>query len=87
MNIGILTQPLVVNYGGILQCFALQHYLESRGHNVIILNRKTKPGVLYRIKQPIRHIKHIFDGSFKGRLSINRFIRTSINLSDQYIPR
>lgn len=81
MNIGILTQPLVVNYGGILQCFALQHYLESRGHNVIILNRKTKPGVLYRIKQPIRHIKHIFDGSFKGRLSINRFIRTSINLS------
>lgn len=34
MKIGILTQPLHTNYGGILQAFALQHVLKRMGHEV-----------------------------------------------------
>ena len=39
MKIGILTQPLQSNYGGIIQAYALQTILESMGHEVVILNR------------------------------------------------
>lgn len=35
MRIGILTQPLFSNYGGILQNFALQKVLKDRGHEPI----------------------------------------------------
>ncbi|OFO53659.1 hypothetical protein HMPREF3027_04725 [Porphyromonas sp. HMSC077F02] len=38
-KIGILTQPLGLNYGGILQAFALQHVLREEGHSPIIFNR------------------------------------------------
>lgn len=34
MKIGILTQPLHNNYGGILQAFALQKVLKDMGHEV-----------------------------------------------------
>lgn len=40
MKIGILTLPLHINYGGILQCYALQTVLESMGHDVVVLNRR-----------------------------------------------
>ena len=39
MKIGILTQPLTNNYGGLLQAYALQTTLEHMGHEVVILNR------------------------------------------------
>ena len=39
MKIGILTLPLVSNYGGILQCYALQTVLERMGHEVVVLDR------------------------------------------------
>lgn len=39
MKVGILTQPLTNNYGGLLQAYALQTTLERLGHEVIILNR------------------------------------------------
>ncbi|MBR8712930.1 polysaccharide pyruvyl transferase family protein [Porphyromonas levii] len=44
-KIGILTQPLGLNYGGILQAFALQHVLRKEGHSPIILNRVRSPYV------------------------------------------
>lgn len=34
MKIGILTQPLLNNYGGVLQNYALQHVLKRLGHKV-----------------------------------------------------
>ena len=34
MKIGILTQPLQINYGGILQAYALQEVLRRMGHDV-----------------------------------------------------
>ena len=39
MKIGILTLPLVDNYGGVLQAYALSTYMKSIGHEPIELNR------------------------------------------------
>lgn len=38
MKIGILTQPLTTNYGGILQNFALQKVLSGLGHDVYTID-------------------------------------------------
>ena len=40
MKIAILTQPLHTNYGGILQAYALQTFLQRRGHKVVVINRE-----------------------------------------------
>ena len=46
MKIAILTQPLHNNYGGILQCYALQTVLEGMGHQVTVINRRwARPGM------------------------------------------
>lgn len=42
MNIGIITLPLNVNYGGILQAYALQSVLEKMGHQVEVLEEPQK---------------------------------------------
>lgn len=39
MKIGILTFHAQINYGGVLQCFALQEALKRLGHEPIIINR------------------------------------------------
>ena len=38
MKIGILTLQYGFNYGGVLQCYALQSFLESLGHEVQVIN-------------------------------------------------
>lgn len=43
MKIGILTLPLHINYGGILQAYALQTILERMGHEVVVYNFDRKP--------------------------------------------
>ena len=40
MKLAIITQPLFNNYGGILQCYALQTILQRMGHEVEVLNRR-----------------------------------------------
>ena len=40
MKIGILTFHWATNYGAVLQCYALQEYLKSLGHDVEIINYK-----------------------------------------------
>lgn len=52
MKIGILTLPFNVNYGGILQAYALQTYLKSLGHTVVFINRvHGRPGLLVIFKR------------------------------------
>ena len=52
MRIAILTQPLQTNYGGILQCYALQTVLEGMGHSVTVLNRRNaRPGLKLTMKR------------------------------------
>lgn len=50
MKIAILTQPILMNYGGVLQAYALQSILQSMGHDVTIINRvwNYEQGYIYR---------------------------------------
>lgn len=50
MKIGILTQPLHMNYGGLLQAYALQTILKNEGHETWIIQRipAYKFSLLYR---------------------------------------
>lgn len=59
MKIGILTQPLHTNYGGLLQNYALQQTLIRAGHNVETIDWETGNSLreeLYRLKVKMQHI-------------------------------
>lgn len=63
MRIGILTQPLHNNYGGLLQCYALLTVLKRSGCEPIILNREynyMRYGVKFKLKQLIKNIIRFF---------------------------
>lgn len=96
MKIAILTQPLYANYGGILQCYALQTVLERMGHRVQVL---TKPqyGRSYYVIYPLVVCKNLCRRFVLGkkvaifktphqivRQHTDRFIRQYIH---QYIKR
>jgi len=49
MKIGILTQPLYANYGGLLQAYALQKHLKRMGHEVLTIDRVLKQPTYLRI--------------------------------------
>lgn len=58
MKIGILTQPLHANYGGILQNYALQQVLKQVGHEVWTIDWESGSGLretLYRMKVLVLH--------------------------------
>lgn len=38
MKIGIITYHFSINYGAVLQCYALQKYLEDEGNSVVVIN-------------------------------------------------
>ncbi|MDE6565339.1 MAG: polysaccharide pyruvyl transferase family protein [Muribaculaceae bacterium] len=60
MNIGIVTQPLIVNYGGLLQNFALQQVLKSLGHNPVTLDYMSGlTGFTYVYKQMRRAVSYL----------------------------
>lgn len=59
MRIGILTLPLHVNYGGILQAYALQTVLERMGHDVHIIEREKKPLRISSWRIPLCYGKRI----------------------------
>lgn len=90
MRVGIVTQPLLVNYGGILQNFALQQILKAMGHTPITLNYIPSISfgryILYLGKrliyapfpsrrQPIRAFKHYQEGT----VAIDTFVKHNIN--------
>ncbi len=59
MRIGILTLPLHINYGGILQAYALQTVLERMGHEVCLIEKRQKPLHLPLWKAPLSYGKRI----------------------------
>jgi|LSQX01.3.fsa_nt_gb hypothetical protein len=90
MKIGILTQPLHNNYGGILQAYALQKVLKDMGHEVIIINRQSKKVSTFRKYGSV--VKSILIGrtiaqnvllneSFKEEIS-----RETRKFREKYIP-
>jgi len=57
MKIGILTQPLHDNYGGLLQAYALKTTLEKIGHDVDIINRrKDDASFKFRLRKIVKKI-------------------------------
>lgn len=100
MKIGILTQPLHANYGGLLQNYALQQVLLRAGHEVETIDwfypsRKSLRKRLYRIKRtilsffiPKKNPKLRYQLTDEEREVIqrntNHFISTYINLTDKF---
>ena len=58
MRIGIITLPLHLNHGGILQNFALQKVLKDMGHEVVTIEKKKKILLPLR-KRYLAYIKRI----------------------------
>lgn len=91
MKVGIITQPLIDNYGGVLQNFALQQVLRELGHEPLTFD--LYPGNLgYRYFRDIavRCIKRVLGRNvkilvppFKTRKNpeIKQFVETHISLS------
>ena len=91
MKIAILTLPLQTNYGGILQCYALQTVLERMGYKVQVLTRPRYERSYY-IMYPLAVCKRLFKRFILGkkvsltmnsyqliRQHTNRFIRKNIH--------
>lgn len=59
MKIGLLTLPVGIGYGGIMQAFALKTVLTQLGHEVIVIRRIRKK---YKLKRIIRRTikKYVF---------------------------
>lgn len=68
MKIGILTQPLHNNYGGVLQAYALVSILQKMGHEVIILNKDyvAEPSLSLYLMRIISFLKCTFRIYVKG---------------------
>lgn len=92
MKVGIITQPLYINYGGILQNFALQQALKKMGHTPITLDYMPSLSfsryLLYAGKSilcslipskrhPIKRYKHYLERPE----NIDSFVRSQINLT------
>lgn len=63
MRIGIITLPLHVNYGGIMQSYALQTVLEQMGHSAWVIDKEVVPELTLKQiirKIPLRLIKKYF---------------------------
>lgn len=59
MRVGIVTQPLKTNYGGLLQCYALQTTIENNGsHDVDVLVMQ-EYGWQYYLILPFAYIKRL----------------------------
>lgn len=91
MKIAILTLPLHTNYGGILQCYALQTVLERMGYKVRLLT-KPKYNSRYYLIYPLAVCKRLFKRFILGkkvaitmnpeqliRQHTNRFIHRNIH--------
>lgn len=90
-KIAILTQPLGLNYGGIIQNYALQEVLQRQGHATITINRqideptikvkfKIELYLLLSSKQRYFKIKNIQKNISKN---LDDFIQNYINLSEE----
>lgn len=73
MKIGILTQPLKNNYGGLLQAYALQNVLIKLGHEVVTINRDY-PDEKF-ISSPKSILKHII--SLCSEKKANQYFKPS----------
>lgn len=96
MKIGILTQPLLNNYGGLLQNYALQQSLKGSGFEPVTIDHGDKKQS--RIKQQLgQFTKYIFHRAFPSKYASPRYQPTKKEFSiisqnsnyfiDKYITR
>ena len=100
MKIGILTFHNAINYGAVLQCYALKEYLSQRGHDVEVIDYRNPMLEEYDRIIPLNALKNA--KGFLGKLKIirrsillnrkkrkiasvfNDFVRKFLNLSERY---
>jgi len=70
MNIKIITLSCALNYGAVLQTYALYHFLEKKGYNVQVIDYITERYTFEDKKYPQKVFKH----SRWGKNFITRFI-------------
>lgn len=90
MRIAILTLPLHINFGGILQCYALQTVLELMGHEVSVLStavtKRTRLQLF--IKRWIKHYLLQWESKFyEGRTETEIVCQHTLPFIRQYIHR
>ena len=79
MKIGILTQPLHSNYGGLLQAWALQKILTELGHKSTIINRvwgKTTIPLWRKVISRIKKEIYIGVGKQKRYITVTEDLRS-----------
>lgn len=90
MKIGILTQPLHDNYGGLLQAYALKEVLKEMGHEVIIINRKKKAIPRWRkyasIAKSILIGRKVSQSLFLKQSFLNEISKNTIKFRNKYFP-
>ena len=90
LKIGVLTQPLQDNYGGLLQAYALKEALTSLGHDVVIINRQ------YPVSSKVKTLAYLLKRKILGK-PVNPQIlltqkqkkiisRHTISFREKYIP-
>lgn len=78
MKIGILTLPLVDNYGGILQAIALYRFLDNQGHDVTLVYKDFNPVLLKELirkiflKVPFCDLKNVKANQIKEKERLKR---------------
>lgn len=96
MKIGIITQPLHTNYGGLLQNYALQKILSALEHEVYTINRDNTPSIYsaklafrlkFHIKQTIKKIiGRTYTPSYKKFIKIRQdcisFVKNNIRTTE-----
>ena len=91
MKIGILTQPLRNNYGGLLQAFALTRILHDMGHTAIVLQRRKYDfqicgsHILYLISCWLRRLLHT--RPYISRESWDVIEMHTQDFANNYIPK
>lgn len=63
MRIGIITLPSTVNYGGILQAYALNKILIDLGYDAVHINKKEEKSFLYFLDAKLRFFIHKIIGN------------------------
>lgn len=96
MKIGILTFHKAHNYGAVLQCYAMQEFLRSKGHSVFVIDYKQeimeghhKFFHFHQIKKALPHpralVRYVlsFPKRIKRERKFHQFLKSHISLTAQ----
>lgn len=85
MKIGILTFHWATNYGAVLQCYALQTYLESLGHTVKVINYKPLQyeETIYKFFRYRKFLRiRVFISTLRKERELSLFRRRNLNMTE-----